>query len=200
MEQLARRFALAQALASGPSQSRRRSHREGRDRGECNHDQSPAQRTMGRAVAPPSSESPSDAPIELTAPLAFKRRGVEMRLVLPDTTMQTDRSRCDPTLIKAIARGRVWFEEQAAGRARSLRELAERDGITRRYVRRLVDFAFLSPTGRGDPARPATHRTHRDPPHRTRSAARLALTSAACWPVKGDSTKCGPAQGLASCH
>jgi site-specific DNA recombinase len=26
-----------------------------------------------------------------------------------------------------------------------LRELAERDGITRRYVRRLVDLAFLSP-------------------------------------------------------
>jgi site-specific DNA recombinase len=34
---------------------------------------------------------------------------------------------------------------RAAGRARSLRELAERDGITRRYVRRLVDLAFLSP-------------------------------------------------------
>src|SRR5205809_6512608 len=48
------------------------------------------------------------------------------------------------TLIKAIARGRAWFEELAAGRARSLRELAERDGITRRYVRRLVDLAFLS--------------------------------------------------------
>jgi hypothetical protein len=30
----------------------------------------------------------------------------------------------------------------AAGRARSLRELAERDGITRRYVRRLVDLAW----------------------------------------------------------
>ena len=32
-----------------------------------------------------------------------------------------------------------------AGFARSLRELAERDGITRRYVRRLVYLAFLSP-------------------------------------------------------
>jgi hypothetical protein len=39
----------------------------------------------------------------------------------------------------------VGLEELAAGRARSLRELAERDGITRRYVRRLVDLAFLSP-------------------------------------------------------
>jgi DNA invertase Pin-like site-specific DNA recombinase len=97
---------------------------------------------LGGAVMPPASENPSDSPIELTAPVAFRRRGVELRLVLP---RQNDRSRCDPTLIKAIARGRAWFEELAAGRARSLRELAERDGITRRYVRRLVDLAFLCP-------------------------------------------------------
>src|SRR5467141_727164 len=99
----------------------------------------------GGAVVPPSSENPSDSPIELTAPVAFRRRGVEMRLVLPGVAIQNDRSRCDATLIKAIARGRAWFEELAAGRARSLRELAERDGITRRYVRRLIDLAFLSP-------------------------------------------------------
>ena len=48
-------------------------------------------------------------------------------------------------LIKAIARGRAWFEELAAGRARSLQELAKRDGISRRYIRRLVGLAFLSP-------------------------------------------------------
>src|SRR3984893_13356520 len=97
---------------------------------------------LGGAVMPPASENPSDSPIELTAPVAFRRRGVEMRLVLP---RQNDRTKGDPTLIKAIARGRAWFEELAAGRARSLRELAERDGIPRRYVRRLVDLAFLCP-------------------------------------------------------
>jgi site-specific DNA recombinase len=102
-------------------------------------------RLLGGAVVPPSSENPSDSPIELTAPVAFRRRGVEMRLVLPAVAIRNGSSRCDPTLLKAIARGRAWFEELAAGRARSLRELAERDGITRRYVRRLVDLAFLSP-------------------------------------------------------
>jgi ParB-like chromosome segregation protein Spo0J len=48
-------------------------------------------------------------------------------------------------LIKAIARGRAWFEELATGHARSLQELAKRDGISRRYIRRLVGLAFLSP-------------------------------------------------------
>ena len=37
----------------------------------------------------------------------------------------------------------VW--ELVSGRARSLQELAKRDGISRRYIRRLIDLAFLSP-------------------------------------------------------
>src|ERR1700730_3782243 len=51
---------------------------------------------LGRAVMPPVSENPGDSPIELTAPVAFRRRGVEMRLVLPEVATQNDRSRCDP--------------------------------------------------------------------------------------------------------
>src|SRR5437660_5139472 len=53
----------------------------------------------GGAVVSPSSDNPSGSPIELTALVAFKRRGVEMRLVLPGVATQNDRSRCDPTLI-----------------------------------------------------------------------------------------------------
>src|SRR5438034_1829640 len=142
---------------------------------------------LGGAVVPPSSENPSDSPIELTAPVAFRRRGVEMRLVLPGMAIENDHSRCDPTLIKAIARGRAWFEELATGRARSLRELAERGGITRRYVRRLVDLAFLSPElVEAILARPATRRTHGDAPYRTRSAARLGRSAQAAAELKSD--------------
>ena len=54
-------------------------------------------------------------------------------------------SRCDPALVKAIARGRAWFEELATGRVRSLHDLAKRDGVSRRYIRCLVSLAFLSP-------------------------------------------------------
>jgi site-specific DNA recombinase len=82
-----------------------------------------------------ASEDPSDSAIEMTAAVAFKRRGVETKLVLPGRAQRNHSSRCDPALIKAIARGRAWFEELATGRARSLQELAKRDGITRRYKR-----------------------------------------------------------------
>src|SRR5207253_5468018 len=53
---------------------------------------------LGGAVSSSSTENPSDSPIELTAAVAFRRRGVEMRLVLPAVALPNDRSRCDPTL------------------------------------------------------------------------------------------------------
>ena len=87
----------------------------------------------------------SDGTIELPAAIEFKRRGVETKLVLPALAGQNHGARCDPALLKALARGRAWFGELATGRARSLEELARRDGISRRYIRRLVGLAFLSP-------------------------------------------------------
>jgi site-specific DNA recombinase len=100
---------------------------------------------LGGGVPSSASEDGGDNAVALAAAIAFKRRGAETKLVLPGLAQQNDRSRCDPALIKAIARGRTWFEELATGRARSLEELAERDGITRRYIRRLVSLAFLTP-------------------------------------------------------
>ena len=92
-----------------------------------------------------ASEAASEGAVELTAAVAFTRRGAETKLVLPGLAPQKHSSKCDPALIKAIVRGRAWFEELATGRARSLQVLAERDGISRRYIRRLIGLAFLSP-------------------------------------------------------
>jgi site-specific DNA recombinase len=100
---------------------------------------------LGGDVPSSASEAARDSAVELTATVAFTRRGAETKLVVPGLAPQKHSSRCDPALIKAIARGRVWFEELATGRARSLHELAKRDGISRRYIRRLVGLAFLSP-------------------------------------------------------
>jgi DNA invertase Pin-like site-specific DNA recombinase len=100
---------------------------------------------LGGDVPSCASEAASDSAVELTAAAAFTRRGAETKLVLPGLAQQNHNSRCDPVLIKSIARGRAWFEELAIGRARSLQELAKRDGISRRYIRRLVGLAFLSP-------------------------------------------------------
>ena len=100
---------------------------------------------LGRDVPSGASEAAGDSAVELTAAAAFTRRGAETKLVLPGLAQQTHGSKCDPALIKALVRGHAWFEELVSGRARSLQVLAKRDGISRRYIRRLVGLAFLSP-------------------------------------------------------
>ena len=51
----------------------------------------------------------------------------------------------DPALTKAVARAHKWFGDLASGRARSLAELAKAEGLSDRYVSRLVLLAFLAP-------------------------------------------------------
>jgi site-specific DNA recombinase len=96
---------------------------------------------LGGDIPSSASADGCDSAVELTVAVAFTRRGAETKLVLPGLAQQKHNSRCDPALIKAIARGRAWFGELATGRARSLQELAKRDGISRRYIRRLVGLA-----------------------------------------------------------
>src|SRR5246127_33907 len=100
---------------------------------------------LGGDVPSSASEAAGEGAVELKEAVAFKRYGAETKLVLPGLEQHNYSSRCDPALIKTIARGRAWFEELATGRARSLQELAKRDGISRRYIRRLIGLAFLSP-------------------------------------------------------
>ncbi len=51
----------------------------------------------------------------------------------------------DPTLLKAVARGHKWFNELVSGRAVFTREMAARERVNERFVRRLIPLAFLSP-------------------------------------------------------
>jgi hypothetical protein len=47
--------------------------------------------------------------------------------------------------VKAIVRGRQWFEDLASGRAGSVAEIAEAEAVGDRYVGRLIPLAFLAP-------------------------------------------------------
>lgn len=44
-----------------------------------------------------------------------------------------------------VARARAWFEALSSGRMTSINASAQADGITRSYVGRMIDLAFLAP-------------------------------------------------------
>ncbi len=51
----------------------------------------------------------------------------------------------DPALLKALPRGRRWFEEMASDRVRSCAEIARREGLQKGYLARLMRLAFVAP-------------------------------------------------------
>jgi hypothetical protein len=75
--------------------------------------------------------------------MTVRRRGVEMRLVIAGNRAPAPRA--DSALLKAVARARQWSEDLLAGRAQSVAEIAERERVGSRYVRRLLRLAFLAP-------------------------------------------------------
>jgi len=75
-------------------------------------------------------------------PMQMKRRGVEMRMVLEGDSTP---SRVDLPLLKAVARARRWSQDLIAGRVQSVDELAKRERLDGRSLRRLLQLGFLSP-------------------------------------------------------
>jgi site-specific DNA recombinase len=100
-------------------------------------------------LAPLIGDQPGDSngarlTIKRFEPLQLKRRGVELRIVMGGEAASN--AKMDPTLLKAIARGRRWFTELASNRATDTLEIAKREGLHDSYVRRLVPLAFLAPS------------------------------------------------------
>jgi hypothetical protein len=89
-----------------------------------------------------SGANPSHLGLTRFIPIQMKRRGVELRLVLEGDSGPT---RIDIPLLKAVARARRWSDELISGRAPSVDEIARREGLDRRSVRRLIPLGFLSP-------------------------------------------------------
>jgi len=80
-----------------------------------------------------------------TVPVRLRRRGVEMRLVLPGQGNGGRTAKPDAALIKAVLRAHKWFDDLVSGRAASLKAIAQAEGYSDRYVSQLAPLAFLAP-------------------------------------------------------
>ncbi len=96
---------------------------------------------VNRAVLADTGEN--DEPIVVEVVVSAGRRGGDNRLVIETTAVGGPSP--DDTFVRAIACGRAWFEELASGKASSFTEIAERVGVSDRYVSRVVDLSFLAP-------------------------------------------------------
>jgi hypothetical protein len=89
--------------------------------------------------------------VAVVVPMAIRRRGGRKRIIGPDGAPVrlggevTAETRCDPALVKALARAFRWRRMLEVGRYGSIRELAKAEGVDRAYVGRLLKLTLLAP-------------------------------------------------------
>jgi site-specific DNA recombinase len=99
---------------------------------------------LGRS--PEKSVSPDNSGtgmIKLTANFHSVRRGGELQISAPSN--HSNEEKPIASLVKEIARARMWYEQLVSGEASSVEELAHRAGLKCRYVRKILQCAVLSP-------------------------------------------------------
>ncbi|HEU4662418.1 MAG TPA: hypothetical protein VFS55_00145, partial [Dokdonella sp.] len=93
------------------------------------------------------SPSPGDAApsIAITIPVALYRTGHDLRLVVNNGPAAGEAGRQDAALMKLIARGRHWYKQLTSGEMTSLRAIAAAEGLSDRYVSRVISGSLLAP-------------------------------------------------------
>jgi site-specific DNA recombinase len=83
------------------------------------------------------------AVMQLSAPIKMKRRGPELRLIIPGN-QQSEMSPV-PALVKTVARAHEWAERIFSGEISRIEDLAAETGFTHRYISRTLRPATLAP-------------------------------------------------------
>ena len=78
-------------------------------------------------------------------PVKFQNHRGERVILSPDTNGSSPAPHLDRPLIKAVARAHSWREALETGKAGSVNELVRNSYYSKRYIRRLLPLAFLSP-------------------------------------------------------
>ncbi len=82
--------------------------------------------------------------ITLDVPMTLKRRGVETKMVV-NPRDRGDKPDKDQTLVALIASAHHWFSQLASGKAKSVRDVAQFNGVAENDVSRFLPLAFLAP-------------------------------------------------------
>ena len=84
--------------------------------------------------------------LTIRIPMRLQRRGGRKLIMTPEGVAASARKPSrDETLIKALVRAHRWRRKIESGRAKSITDLAEQEGVTDAYVCRLLPLTCLAP-------------------------------------------------------
>lgn len=95
----------------------------------------------------PETISDSSGRLTLAIPIQIKRRSGRKLVTLPNgETVKPRPWDTEPTPLQlALARGHRWLAMLESGEVKSLKEIAEKEGVDNSYVSRMVNLTTLAP-------------------------------------------------------
>ena len=89
----------------------------------------------------------SECSLTVTVPIRIKRRGLRTAVTLSDGgSLDNQPWDSTPTPLQlALARGQRWLAMLESGEAKSMKEIARREGVDDSYVSRMVNLTTLAP-------------------------------------------------------
>jgi site-specific DNA recombinase len=94
----------------------------------------------GRGIAVPFRGIPT---LQLVGDFEISRLGGEIHIVTPND--DSGRVSPVPSIVKAIARSREWYDQIVSGQVGTIDQLAQKSALTKRYLRKILQSAYLSP-------------------------------------------------------
>lgn len=89
---------------------------------------------------------PANDTIRVHIPLMVRKRGGRPRILPPRDIETTEAPRGqDPRVLRAIGRAWAWRRRMERGEITTIADLATEEGLSDRYVSRLLRLAWLSP-------------------------------------------------------
>ena len=92
--------------------------------------------------------SADGAILHIHIPMKLRRRGGKKVIITPDgVTMEpgSERSVTEDPLVRALVKARRWQTMLESGEAATIRDLAEKEGIERSYLARILRLNTLAP-------------------------------------------------------
>jgi hypothetical protein len=84
--------------------------------------------------------------LTIRIPIRLQRRGGRKLIMTPEGAVApAPKPRRDETLVKALVRAHRWRRRIESGKAKSITDLAEHEGVTVAYVCRLLPLTCLAP-------------------------------------------------------
>ncbi len=78
-------------------------------------------------------------------PLAIRKRNGRPKIVPPANVVPDTVGGVDPHVLKAVAKAWSWRRKLESGEAATIQDIAEAEGISDRYVGRMLRLAYLAP-------------------------------------------------------